>query len=163
MNNLAQLLQDTNRHKEAEPLLRRALVINEASYGPEHPRVATALTNLATLLQDTNRLPEAELRMRRALDIDETNYSPEHPAVATDLNNLAHLLQTTNRLAEAEPLMRRHLKIFLLFAKNTGHEHPHAQAAERNYRDLLKKMNVSDAEAEARVAALRSEVGLGSE
>src|SRR5689334_5517366 len=37
LNNLAQLLQDTNRLSEAEPLMRRALAIAEKSYGPAHP------------------------------------------------------------------------------------------------------------------------------
>jgi hypothetical protein len=38
LNNLAQLLHDTSRFGEAEPLMRRALAIDEKS-GPEHPRV----------------------------------------------------------------------------------------------------------------------------
>ena len=33
-NNLALLLQATNRLSEAEPLMRRALAINEKSYAP---------------------------------------------------------------------------------------------------------------------------------
>ena len=69
--------------------MRRALAIDENSYGPEHPEVATDLNNLATLLQATNRLEDAEPLMRRALAIDEQNYGPAHPEVATDLNNLA--------------------------------------------------------------------------
>jgi hypothetical protein len=58
LNNLAQLLQDTNRLSEAEPLMRRALAIDEKSYGPDHPDVAVQLNNLALLLKDTNRLSE---------------------------------------------------------------------------------------------------------
>ncbi len=54
------LLQATNRLAEAEPLMRRALAIDEKSFGPEHPNVAIRLNNLALLLQDTNRLAEAE-------------------------------------------------------------------------------------------------------
>jgi tetratricopeptide (TPR) repeat protein len=73
--------------------LRRALAIDERSYGAEHPSVATALSNLAQLLQDSNRLAEAEPLMRRALAIDEQSYGVEHPRVAIDLNNLAQLLQ----------------------------------------------------------------------
>ena len=42
LNNLAQLLQATNRLADAEPLMRRALTIDEESFGPGHPRVATA-------------------------------------------------------------------------------------------------------------------------
>ena len=69
----------TNRLEEAEPLMRRALAIDEQSYGPEHPKVATDLNNLAQLLQATNRLEEAEPLMRRALAIDEQSYRPRAP------------------------------------------------------------------------------------
>ena len=138
LNNLAQLLQATNRLAEAEPLMKRALAIDETSYGPEHPRVATQLNNLAQLLQATNRLTEAEPLMKRALAIDEASDGPEHPDVARDLNNLAQLLKATNRLAEAEPLMRRTLYIFLVFTRSTGHAHPHLNAAFGNYLSLLQ-------------------------
>ncbi len=60
LNNLAELLQATNRLAEAEPLMRRALAIDETSFGPDHPNVANGLNNLALLLQATNRLAEAE-------------------------------------------------------------------------------------------------------
>jgi tetratricopeptide repeat protein len=49
LNNLAQLLQATNRLAEAEPLIRRALAIDEASYGPDHPNTVTVRDNLAAL------------------------------------------------------------------------------------------------------------------
>ena len=57
------------RHADAEPLYRRALAIDEKSFGPDHPNVATDLNNLALLLQATNRLPEAEPLSRRHLQI----------------------------------------------------------------------------------------------
>ena len=74
MNNLALLLQATNRKGEAEPLMRRALEIDEASFGGDHPTVAVRLNNLALLLQATNRKGEAELLMRRALEINEASF-----------------------------------------------------------------------------------------
>ena len=111
LNNLAQLLEATNRLGEAESLMRRVLSIDEKSSGSDHPDVASDLNNLAQLLKATNRLGEAEPLMRRALSIDEKSYGPDHPDVATDLNNLAALLLATNRLVEAEPLMRRALSI----------------------------------------------------
>ena len=82
LNNLAQLLQATNRLGEAEPLYRRALAIDEASLGPDIPTSPIDLNNLASLLQDTNRLGEAEPLMRRALAIDEKSFGPDHPDVA---------------------------------------------------------------------------------
>jgi len=134
------LLQSTSRPTDAEPLLRRALTIHEASYGPDHPDVATALNNLARLLQATNRLTEAEPMFRRALAIDEGSYGPDHSHVARDLNNLASLLQATNRLTEAEPLYRRTLKILLQFNRTTGHPHPNLPTATTNYARLLAGM-----------------------
>ena len=38
LNSLAVLLQDTNRLAEAEPLMRRALAVDEKSFGPESSR-----------------------------------------------------------------------------------------------------------------------------
>ena len=116
----------------------RALAIDEKSYGPEHPRVATELNNLAQLLQATNRLGEAEPLMKRALAIDEKSYGPEHPNVAIDLNNLAQLLQDTNRLGEAEPLMKRALAID---EKSYGPEHPTVAIDLNNLALLLQATN----------------------
>jgi tetratricopeptide (TPR) repeat protein len=137
----AQILNQTGMHlyaranyKEAEPLYRRALAINEASLGPNHPEVATKLNNLAELLRVTNRLSEAEPLLRRALAIDEASLGPNHPWVATNLNNLALLLQATNRLSEAEPLYRRALGIF---ESSLGPDHPSTLTVRKNLELLL--------------------------
>jgi hypothetical protein len=80
----------------------------------------------------------------------------------THLNNLAALLQATNRLDEAEPLMRRHLVIFLAFQRDTGHAHPHRDAAIRNYAGLLDAMGRTQPEIAATLATLWHEAGLGT-
>ena len=128
-------------YTQAEPLMRRALEIDEASYGKDHPYVAIRLNNLAQLLQVTNRLAEAEPLMRRALEIDEASYGKDHPKVARDLNNLAQLLKATNRLAEAEPLMRRALEVL---ERSLGPEHPSTVIALTNYAYLLREMSRED-------------------
>ena len=98
--------------------------------------------------------------MRRALGIDEASYGPDHPKVAIDLNNLALLLQATNRLGEAEPLMRRMVAIFLAFQRDTGHAHPHRDAAINNYAALLTDMGKTEAEIIAALTALFRAAGL---
>ncbi len=60
MNQLAIYFETKADYQRAEPLMRRALAIDEQSYGKDHPNVATDLNNLAQLLQTTNRLAEAE-------------------------------------------------------------------------------------------------------
>ena len=115
--------------------MRRALAIDEQSFGPDHPNVAIRLNNLAQLLEATNRFADAEPLMRRAMDIDERSFGPDHPEVARDLNNLAWLLKATNRLAEAEPLMRR---VISIFKKALGPEHPNVATALNNLALLLQ-------------------------
>ena len=138
LDSQATLLYMIARYEDAEPLHRRALAIDEASYGNDHPKVAIRLNNLAGLLQDTNRLAEAEPLYCRALAIDEASYGSEHPEVATALNNLAQLLQTTNRLAEAEPLMRRSLAID---EACYGNDHPNVAIRLNNLGVLLQHTN----------------------
>ena len=91
-NELAQLLQRTNRLGEAEPLMRRALEIDVVAFGEQHQTVAVRLNNLAQLLQEE----EAEPLMRRALEIDEGRLRRATPNRGDMLhrseNNLAALL-----------------------------------------------------------------------
>ena len=137
-NNLAQLLRHTNRLEESELLMRQALNSGQATFGKQHPSVATYLNNFASLLWETCRLKEAELLMRRALEIDEAALGEQHPSVATRLHNLAQILRSTNRPSEAEPLMRRSLDILDTFRRETGHEHPHFQRAKESYQALQR-------------------------
>jgi tetratricopeptide (TPR) repeat protein len=132
------LLQATNRLAEAEPLMRRALAIDEQSFGLEHPKVAVRLNNLATLLQATNRLAEAEPLMQRVIAIFEKSFGENHPNIAMSLSNLANLLQATNRLAEAEPLMRRALAID---EQSSDPEHPNVATSLNNLATLLRDTN----------------------
>ena len=84
LNNLAALLQDTNRFAEAEPLLCAARwPSDKKSSGPNASRMWPGPSTIwRELLQDTNRLSEAEPLMRRALAIDEKSFGPDHPDVA---------------------------------------------------------------------------------
>jgi tetratricopeptide (TPR) repeat protein len=134
----ASLLRVIARYKDSELLFRRALAIDEASYGPDHPEVARALNNLALLLKDTNSLAEAEPLMRRALSIDEASCGKDHPTVATRLNNLALLLKVTNRFTEAEPLYRRALAID---EASYGNSHPKVATRLNNLAQLLQATN----------------------
>ena len=52
---VGQLLHNLARFKEAEPLYRRALAIDEAAHGPDHPDIANTLNDLADLLDHQGR------------------------------------------------------------------------------------------------------------
>jgi tetratricopeptide (TPR) repeat protein len=110
------------RYAEAEPLYRRALAIDEAVLGCDHPETTQALNNLAVLLRTQGHLHgEAEYLARRALAIREAALGPDHPDTAISLINLALWFQARGRYAEAEPLCRRALAIR---EKVLGPDHP---------------------------------------
>lgn len=159
LNNLAVLLQDTNRLAESESFMRQALEIAEKTYGPDHPEVAIVLNNLVALLRITNRFYEAEPLIRRAIEINEKAYGPDHPEVAIVLNNLAGLLRATNRLSKAEPFMRRVIRIF---EKSYGKNHPNVAIVLSNLAGLLKATDrISEAEPLYRRALEISEKAYG--
>ncbi len=159
MNDLGLYWENRGQYRTAEPLMRRALHIDELSFGHVHPRVATDLNNLATLLQATNRLAEAEPLMRRAMQIDELAFGNDHPKVAIRLSNLATLLKDTNRLAEAEPLMRRALQIDEL---SFGNDHPNVARDLNNVAQLLQDTNrLAEAEPLMRRALRIDELSFG--
>jgi tetratricopeptide (TPR) repeat protein len=161
MNELSLFLMAKAIHARAEPLARRALAIDEATYGPEHPKVAIRLNNLASLLLATNRHREAEPLMRRVVEIFEKSPGPEHSNVATSLNNLASLLLATNRRREAEPLMRRVVEIF---EKSLGPEHPSVATSLNNLGALLHETNrLEEAEPLVRRALAIDEASHGPE
>jgi hypothetical protein len=74
LNNLAQLLQDTNRLAEAEPLMRRALAIVANSFVSGHPWILTIGANFVRLLKELIQLEQAEAVSKRLnLENDDTH------------------------------------------------------------------------------------------
>ena len=65
LNNLASLLQATNRLAEAEPLMRRALAIfiTLTQQGYQHPHLEAAFGNYYSLLQEMD-FPESEIKAK---------------------------------------------------------------------------------------------------
>lgn len=121
LNQTAAYLKNRARYEEAEPLLQRALAIQEKVLGPEHPNTALGLNNLAYLYNDQGKYTEAEPLLQRALAIYEQALGPEHPDTATSLNNLAYLYYSQGKHTEAETLYQRALAIR---ERVLGPEHP---------------------------------------
>jgi tetratricopeptide (TPR) repeat protein len=161
MNELGVLFSAKAVYARADLLFRRALAIDEANLGKDHPTVATDLNNLAELLRATNRLGKAEPLFRCALAIDEASLGKDHPTVARDLNNLAELLRATNRLGEAEPLFRRALAIG---EASLGKDHPEVATDLNNLAGLLGATNrLGEAEPLYRRALAIDEASLGKD
>lgn len=79
LRHLARLYQERNNPGEAEPLLERALAVQEKALGPEHPVVAITLTNLMFLYRHQGKETEAVAVAARARSI-----------LATRIREIAH-------------------------------------------------------------------------
>jgi tetratricopeptide (TPR) repeat protein len=110
-NRTATYLQEHGQPGAARPLYERALAIDEAAYGPDHPTVAIDLNLLATALHGLGQPGAARPLLERALAIDEAAYGPDHPTVAAALDNLANVLHALGQPAAARPLLERALAI----------------------------------------------------
>ena len=78
LQNLANLLRDTGRASEAEPLYLRALDIYSQNFGADHNYTARAKTNLAKLLLASDR-PRANQLAQAALAVHSETFGPTHP------------------------------------------------------------------------------------
>lgn len=72
LNQTSSYLQTIGLAGQARPLAERALAIDEATHGPDHPHVAIRLGNLAMVLQDLGQPHDAELLLERARRIRST-------------------------------------------------------------------------------------------
>jgi tetratricopeptide (TPR) repeat protein len=121
LNAAGYYLNERGRYREVEPLYQRALAIDTAVYGPEHPDVATDLNNLAELYRAQGKYEQAVPLYQRALAIREQQLGAQHPDTAQSLNNLAGLYYEQGRKEEAMPLLRRALDIY---ERTLGEMHP---------------------------------------
>jgi Tfp pilus assembly protein PilF len=71
--------------------LQRALAIQEAVYGPEHPAVAITLTNLGSVQQQLGELDAARKDVGRALAIFEHFLGLDHPTTRQARAHLASM------------------------------------------------------------------------
>ena len=108
---ISDYLQRQGRYGQALPLHERALRIDEAVYGPDHPDVATDLGNVGWVLSALGRHEQALPLHERALRIREAVYGPDHPDVATALNYVGRVLSALGRHEQALPLHERALRI----------------------------------------------------
>jgi len=110
-NSLGYHLHGLADYAGAQAAYERALRIDEAVYGPDHPTVAIRVNNLGSVLRALGDLAGAQAAFERALKIDEAVYGPDHPEVATDVNNLGLVLRALGDLAGARAAFERALQI----------------------------------------------------
>lgn len=100
LHNLATSYRLQGRSAEAEPLLKRALEINETAYGAEHRTVATSFADLGGFYLDSKRYDEALTFYERSLEVEKA-LGAENLRVAKTLELYAAALRKKGRFGEA--------------------------------------------------------------
>ena len=110
LNNLGATLHAAGRDTEADPLLRRALLIAENA----HDDIATAATlnTLGLVLMTLGENARAEPVLRRAIALFEKAGGPDSLDAARAANNLATLYQRQGEFGKAEEQERRALPVY---------------------------------------------------
>jgi tetratricopeptide (TPR) repeat protein/Zn finger protein HypA/HybF involved in hydrogenase expression len=104
-------LREKGDDKSAEPLLRRALAIQQKIAKPDYHLTAGILNTLGNLLEGAHQMEEAERLERVALRLSEERFGPESPELSMTCTNLADVLWNKHDYAGAARLYRRALAV----------------------------------------------------
>lgn len=113
--NLGAVRVERGDNASAEQHYRRAIAIDQAWYGPDHPETAGIRTMLGRLLvgdQRTERVNEGKALLESSLKIRERVYGKVHPKVAVIINELARIALERGRFDEAEAGFLRTMNIY---------------------------------------------------
>jgi tetratricopeptide (TPR) repeat protein len=151
-NELGYHLQTRADLPGARTAFERALRINVAVFGPDHPAVATDMNNLGSVLRDLGDLRCARAAFERALRIAEAAFGPEHPEVARVVNNFGLVLRDVGDLPGARAAYERALRID---EATFGPDHPKIATAQNNLGSVLRALGELVAARAAYERALR--------
>lgn len=121
LDGLAQLHIFKGEYPQAEQLLRRALILNRAALGDDHPSVAFNIQNLAVALRLEGKLSEAKPLFEESLALHRSIFGPEHPETILALINYGDFLRNKSELAAAETVLG---EAVALQEKVRGENHP---------------------------------------
>ncbi len=111
MNVMGTVYQSLGLTSKAEPLLRRALEIQQRILGPRNPDTLQSQQDLAIAAVAASRYPEAEKLCRETMETRRQVLGPEHHDTIDSMVQLARILGFESRYDEAEKLNRDALEV----------------------------------------------------
>ena len=141
LTNLARVIRQTGVG-QAEPLLRRAISIQEHSLEPDHADAVLTLAVLGMYYEGRGDWRAAEPLLRRALDIRQRVLGSDHPLTLSAMDHLGKVMVELDRLDEAEALFRQVLRAS---ERRHGREHPDTAFALTALGEVLAKKGDFDA------------------
>jgi len=141
---LGKLYAETGRYALAEEASRQELAGDLKAYGPQDPRVASALDDLGVNLALNGKLAEAEEAYGKAMVLQQKAPSPDLAEVAQIEQNMGALYRNEGKYPQAESLLLEALKSR---ARALGPNHPDVANVLGSLGDLYEyEYRYSDAE-----------------
>jgi serine/threonine-protein kinase len=109
---LGRSLQMQRRYDEATDVLTRAVTIQEKVFGPNHPRVASAVNDLGAVALGRGDFDRAEAAFTRMAQIYRSVYGEKHYLIGTAISNLASVYVGRREYRRAEPLYREAIAMY---------------------------------------------------
>jgi len=111
LNELGNTLNNLGDHRKAILYYEQTLDIDEKTFDPEHPNVATDLNNLGTAWKALEKLQKAISYFEKALKIWRKVFGDQHQNVASALNNLGEAWRELGKPKKAIPYSEQALAI----------------------------------------------------
>ena len=147
--NLASLLMQEGKLREAEPLMRDTMRDNIKLHGERHPKTLIAMTKLGQLLVSLGRprLAEAETLLSEALKAKEETLKHGHISTLVSKSSWGQLLAEKGKWQNAEIVLR---EVHALKEEKLGEGHAETLASVINLGTLLVQQRSPPDEAEKR-------------
>ncbi len=134
-------LLESGNFSEALTYLNRALDIDKAVFGDNHPKVALRLNNIGGCLLNQGEYAKAMVEAERALIIDQANFGEEHPFVALDRNNIGGIWEANGDFTNALKYREQALEILKKVYKPSN---PKIRKLDAKIKTLKEKFDVKD-------------------
>jgi CHAT domain-containing protein/tetratricopeptide (TPR) repeat protein len=120
LGNLATVLEEEGKPKEAEPFIKESLAIQRRLVKGDDPVTVASLDELGRVYGAQGKYADAEPLLHEAVDMQRRLVKGDHPTTAGLVRNLAFLLMEQGKCADAEPLYRDALAMWRRLVK-PGH------------------------------------------
>jgi tetratricopeptide (TPR) repeat protein len=110
LNNIGHILNERNRHNEAESKIKEALKILEL-FPNENRLIATCIENLGIAFLRQGCIDDAKTNFRQSLRMNESHLGERSPDVVYSLTNLAACFEGEGNYLEAKNTLHRALDI----------------------------------------------------
>ena len=138
LNAFANILYDLAEYDKAIGYYELALASNLATFGEDHPNVATTRNNLGSAWNSKGEYDKAIGYYELALASDLATFGEDHPKVATRRNNLGGAWDSKGEYDKAIGYYERALATM---KKVLGDHNPNTQTVQKNLEHTQSKMN----------------------